>query len=451
MRLKEIPSRDLRLRDNVSNRVNFVRDLRLKHNVSNGVKVGILSLGCARNIIDSEIILGRLNLKKFQIVDIGDADIAIINTCAFLQEACEESVDKILDLIHLKKQGSLRKIIVAGCLPARYKSQLAASLPEIDAFLAPPMLSQGPQPRMRLTPAHYSYLKICEGCLNDCSFCIIPKIKGRFISRTLESIAKEVECLDTPRMREINIIGQDISQYGLDLYKRSSLDKLLRRIRVGLKHIRWIRLLYLHPAHVTKSLIRLIAQEPLICKYIDLPLQHINQRILKQMNRNSFKKDIINLIHYIRKTIPDVAIRTSFIVGFPGETEREFKELLGFIKELRFERLGAFLYSREENTPAYKFERQIPEIIKQQRFDELMRLQQSVAEDICKQSIGKQIEVLIEEKCTDSIDSYLGRTSHDAPEVDGLCYVRGRNLKIGEIVSVKIRDNLEYDLIGEAL
>lgn len=412
-------------------------------------KVGILSLGCPRNLIDSEIILGRLHLKRFKIVDIQHAEVAIINTCAFLEEAVQESIDKILDLVELKKKGCLRKIIVAGCLSSRYKYQLTASLPEIDAFLGHQRLPEEKVPLLKLTPSHYAYVKICEGCLNNCSFCVIPKIKGKFLSRSLESIIEEIKFLDRSAVVELNFVGQDISQYGLDLYRQYSLERLLAKVPKNLKHIKWLRLLYLHPAHIKKSLIKLIANEPFICKYIDLPLQHVNNQILKRMNRKISKEDIRNLITYIRQTIPNVAIRTSFIVGFPGETDKQFGELLKFIEEMRFERLGAFIYSREEATLAYNFENQIPDRIKRQRFDELMRLQQSVATGVCRDTIGSITDVIIDEKCKDTQNTYIGRTSHDAPEVDGLVYVKAKDLKIGDIVPVKITDSLEYDLIGE--
>ncbi len=419
--------------------------------MSKRTKVGILSLGCPRNIVDSEIITSRLDLKDFQIVDINQAEIAIINTCAFLQEAVTESIDKILDLIELKKQGVLRKIIVCGCLPSRYKSKLIRSLPEIDAFVGPQKLTNEFRPTLKLTPRHYSYVKISEGCLNKCSFCVIPKLKGKFSSRSIASILEEVKSIDKGRTGEINIIGQDISQYGLDLYKEYALDRLLRQICKNLKHIRWIRLLYLHPCHITDKLIRLIAGEKAICKYIDLPLQHINDSILKKMNRRISKRQIIDLIIKIRKAIPNVAIRTSFIVGFPGETDKQFQELLEFIEEMRFERLGAFLYSREEGTPAYDFKQQIDEKIKRKRFDQLMNLQQSVATKLCSESFDETLDVIIDEKCKDARNTYLGRTTHDAPEVDGVVYVKASNLRIGDIVPVRITDSLAYDLIGEAV
>jgi ribosomal protein S12 methylthiotransferase len=412
-------------------------------------KVGILSLGCPRNLVDSENIINRLRLKKYRIVNIEDAQVAIINTCSFIKEAKEESVEKILDVIELKKQGKINKIIVAGCLPSRYKLELIKLLPEIDAFVGYQKLPEDNRLPERLTPPHYAYVKVSEGCLNNCSYCVIPKIKGPFLSRSIESIIEEVRRLDKKGCREIDIIGQDISQYGIDLYGRHSLDTLLSDICKTITNIKWVRLLYLQPAHLTKNLIKVIANEPAICKYVDLPLQHINDRILKQMNRRITKRQIIALIEFIRKTIPGVGIRTAFIVGFPGETKEEFQQLLDFIRAMRFERLGAFLYSREEDTKAFNFKDQIPDNVKQVRFDMLMQIQQSVARTHCKESIGKIKEVLIDEICSDTPGTFLGRTSHDAPEVDGAVYVKAKNLKAGDIVPVKITDSLEYDLIGE--
>lgn len=447
-------------KDNAAKKRSFKKNIKLikarpkTTKFSKGVKkktrVGILSLGCPRNIVDSELILSRLNLNNFEIVDIENCQIAIVNTCSFIREACEESIDRILDLIELKKQGVIRKIIVAGCLPARYKSELVSSLPEVDAVLGTLKLAQDADfSRQPLTPPHYRYIKISEGCLNNCSYCTIPAIKGGLKSRTVESVIKEIELFDKQFVKEINIIGQDISQYGVDLYGKLSLSGLLTRICRRTNNIKWIRLLYLHPRRLTKPLIKVIAEEPKICKYIDLPLQHINDRILKRMNRKISKKEIIELIYRVRGNIPGVAIRTAFIVGFPGETEQQFKELLDFVKEMRFERLGAFIYSREEGTRAFNFKEQIPPGLKRQRFDLLMKTQQSVAESHCREALGAMKEVIIDERCEDSQDAYIGRTRHDAPEVDGGVFVKAKRLKIGDIINVKITGSLEYDLIGE--
>ena len=320
-------------------------------------KIGILSLGCPRNLVDSESILGRLNLKGYNIVDIEEADVAVVNTCCFIEEAKRESIDAILDLVELKKEGRLKKIVVYGCLVQRYKDDLTKELPEVDTFVG--CVSLNHAERFALIPSHYAYLKICEGCINNCSFCVIPKIKGKFTSLNINSILNKVDALDKDKVSEINIVGQDITGYGIDLYGAIKLDELLEKIIKRTRNIDWIRLLYLYPCRITDELLQLIKNSPKVCKYIDLPIQHINDRILKLMNRETKKIDILKLIEKIRKTIPSVALRTSIIVGFPSETDKEFKELLKFIEEIRFERLGAFIYSKEEGTAAYNFKKQI--------------------------------------------------------------------------------------------
>lgn len=411
-------------------------------------KIGILSLGCPRNLVDSEAILGRLNFKGHTIVDINKADIALINTCAFVEDAKRESIEAILDLIQLKKEGKLKKIIVYGCLAQRYKDELRRKLPEVDAFIGKVSLNHE-QNRFSITPKHFVYLKICEGCVNNCSFCIIPKIKGRFTSLDEKSILKKIELFDKEKISEINIVGQDISGYGLDIFGRPSLAGLLREIGKKLKNTRWLRLLYLNPARIDDDLLRIIRDNPKICKYIDLPIQHINDRILKLMNRQVTKKQIYTLIDKIRKTIPGVCLRTSVITGFPSETDKEFKELLSFIDEAKFERLGAFIYSREEGTKAYNFKQQIPKKVKIERFNKIMLIQQEVSKEFNKKQLGRVIEVLIDEE---DKDVYLGRSSFDAPEVDGVVYVKSKNkLKPGDFVKVKITDTFEYDLSGEGI
>jgi ribosomal protein S12 methylthiotransferase len=421
-------------------------------------KIGILSLGCARNLVDSEVIAGRLKEKGYRIVDLGSVtngifngidkvDIVIVNTCAFIKEAKEESVQTILDLIEAKSEGRLKRIIVAGCLSQRYKGKLLKSLPEIDAFLGVLSLNHT-QGRFPLTPAHYAYVKICEGCINSCSFCIIPKIKSRFRSRHPESIISQIQTLETQGCREINLIGQDITAYGWDLYGEFRLAALLKQILRNSGRINWLRLLYLAPERLSDELIELIASYPGIVKYIDLPLQHINNRILKLMRRNVSLSQIFKLIDKIRKKIPDVAIRTSLIVGFPTETDREFKQLLNFIQDVRFERLGLFMYSREEGTEAYGFSGQIPQRIKEERYNIIMSAQQEVARQINERWQGEILNVLIEEKQEDGL--YIGRSQYDAPEVDGLVYVKSREgLAIGNFINAKIIDTLEYDLVGQ--
>ena len=410
--------------------------------------IGILSLGCPRNLVDSEEILGRLDLKGYRIVDMDKADIAIVNTCAFIEEANQESIDAILDLLDLKKEGKLKKVIVYGCLSQRYKDDLRKELPQIDAFIGKLSLNHSLK-RFPITPRHFVYLKICEGCVNNCSFCIIPKIKGKFTSLDSGSILKKTEEFNKAKVSEINIIGQDITGYGLDICGKTKLAEVVKLICDTAKNAGWVRLLYLNPERIDDALLELIRDTPKICKYIDLPVQHINSRILKLMNRNTSRLDLLRLIKKIRKVIPGVALRTSIIAGFPSETEAEFKELLEFIKEARFERLGAFLYSREEGTAAYNIEKQIPKKIKLERFKRIMSLQQEVSKSINQDLLGRTITVLIDEK---QKYQYLGRTQYDAPEVDGVVYVNSKAvLRPGEFIQVKITDTLEYDLVGEKL
>jgi len=409
-------------------------------------KVGILSLGCPRNLVDSENLLGRLNLKGYPVVDINEADIALVNTCAFIDEAKKESIAAILDLIALKKEGKLKKILVCGCLPARYKDSLRKELPEVDAFIGKLSLSQALK-RFPITPGHFAYLKICEGCVNNCSFCIIPKIKGKFISLGVNAVLEEVKRFNCQGLSELNIIGQDITGYGLDLKGKEDLAGLLQRITRLAKNIPWIRLLYLNPGRLSDRLLKVIRDEPKICKYIDLPIQHINSRILKLMNRKISGQGIKKIIEKARKAVPGVALRTSVIVGFPGETRKEFKELLNFIKETRFERLGAFTYSREEGTKAYNFKGQLSAGVKSERLAEVMSVQQEVSRQVNSKFLGKLLTVLVDEEGS---GSYLGRTQYDAPEVDGLVYIKSKQkLHPGDLVKVRISDTLEYDLVGE--
>jgi len=411
------------------------------------MKVGILSLGCPRNLVDSESILARLARKGHTITDINRAEIGIINTCAFINDAKEESIEAILDLIELKKSGKLKKIIVHGCLSQRYKSKLVKELPEIDAFVGRVSLNHE-KSTYRITPRHFAYLKICESCVNNCSFCIIPKIKGKFNSLDMETLVDKAAELDRSNVKELNIIGQDISGYGLDLYGKIRLTELIKKILQNTKNIRWLRLLYLYPSRVTDELLKLVKNEERICKYIDLPVQHINSRILKLMRRRMDKVGILKTINKIRKIVPQAAIRTSVIVGFPGETDKEFKELLDFIKEAKFERLGAFIYSAEEGTPAYKLRNRISPKVLSERFNAVMLIQQDISREINSGFMGKELEVLIEEK---DKDVYLGRSQFDAPEVDGMVYVKSKvALKPGDIKKVRITDTYEYDLMGEA-
>ncbi|MDP3042771.1 MAG: MiaB/RimO family radical SAM methylthiotransferase [Candidatus Omnitrophota bacterium] len=409
-------------------------------------KIGIITLGCPRNLVDAEALAGRLNFKDYSIVDdITQAGVVLVNTCAFIQEAKRESIDVILDLIQLKKQGKLKKIIVYGCLAQRYKN-LAKDLPEVDAFVGTLGLNHESK-RFALTPKYYAYLKICEGCVNQCSYCVIPKIKGSLESLPEAAIIRKVKRFNRQKISELNIIGQDITGFGMDATGKSRLTGLLQKIISNAPDIGWIRLLYLNPERITSRLLKLIASSARICKYIDLPIQHINNRILKAMNRTMAKEEIIALIKKIRKTIPGVYLRTSLIVGFPSETEKEFSELLEFVKEAKFDRLGAFIYSREEGTPAYNFKGQISPQLKQERFDKIMSAQRGIAVGVNAKFLGKNITVLVEEK---QDGAYIGRSQGDAPEVDGVVYIHTTQpLKIGKFIQVKITDTLEYDLVGE--
>jgi len=410
-------------------------------------RLAIVTLGCPRNLADSENIAGRLRKQGYSIVeDIGKAEIALVNTCAFIDEAKRESIDVILDLINLKKEGKIKKIIVNGCLAQRYKS-LKKQFPEVDEFRG--VFKPGSEEtRFALTPKHYAYLKICEGCVNNCSYCIIPKIKGKIKSLGREEIIRKVREFNRQKISELNIIGQDITGYGIDKKAPGQLPVLLKEIIKNSPDIPWIRLLYLNPERISDELLGLIAKNRRICKYIDVPIQHINNRILRLMNRKITAERIALLIKKIREIIPGVCLRTSLIVGFPSESEKEFNELVEFIREVKFDRLGAFMYSREEGTSAYNLKGQIDDKIKQRRFDVVMAEQQKIASELNAKLLGKTIPVLIEEnqgKC-----AYLGRSQNDAPEVDGVVYCNSKNkLQIGKIIQVRITDTLEYDLVGE--
>jgi ribosomal protein S12 methylthiotransferase len=410
-------------------------------------RVGILSLGCSRNLVDSETIAGRLASKGFSIVDINDADIALVNTCAFVNDAKAESVDAILELIDAKKKGRLRKIIVQGCFSQRYKDVLASRLPEVDAFVGRISLDAADE-RFGLTPPHFAYLKICEGCVNQCSFCIIPRIKGKFQSLSPEALLQKVRRFDAQKISELNIIGQDITAYGRDIGRKTDLVFLLKKILKNAPHIGWFRLLYLYPSRVSDDLLRLMRDEQRICNYIDVPVQHASDRILKAMNRITTKKDILGLIARIRRFVPGAAIRTALITGFPGETDKDFKEMLSFINDAQFERLGVFMYSREEKTPAFDFPKQVPEKVKEARFNALMSAQQRISAAINSRYLGSVMDVLIDKR--ENSGMYQGRSQHDAPDVDGAVFVRSeKTLHPGEFVRVRVCDTLEYDLVGE--
>ena len=415
--------------------------------------MGIINLGCARNTVDSQTILSNLKRQGHRIVDVEDCDIAYVNTCAFIEEAKKESLDTIVALLEAKRQGKIKKVIVAGCLAQRYAEELQKEFKDIDAIIGAQQLDRDKIPSsVSLTPTHTAYVKISESCYNRCSFCIIPKIKGKFVSRTMDSILEEIQILDKKGVKEINLIGQDITAYGMDLYHELALAKLLKRMTPVCKNIEWIRLLYAFPAHVTDELIDVMASEEKICKYIDIPLQHISDHLLLSMNRNITTAGTLELMRKFRSKIPAGNLRTTFIVGMPGEREEDFEELLKFVQETRFAKMGAFIYSREEGTPAYDMPHQIPNTTKKKRLDRLMSLQQEISREIQDTMVGRQLRVMIDEPQSKEKGIYLGRSQYDAPEVDGVVYVHSpKPLKNGQFVDVRITEAYEYDLAGETL
>ena len=415
-------------------------------------KISLINFGCARNLVDSQIILGELSKnKKNKIVDISKAEVAIINTCGFIEDAKKESLDAIVELVDLKKEGKLKKIVVAGCLAERYKGVIEEEFNDVDIVVGVQKLQKDKVVKqLRLTPKHFAYLKICESCYNKCSFCAIPGIKGEFRSRSIKSIIEEVKKLDKEGVKELNVIGQDITAYGIDIYKKKSLAKLLKAIVKETKSIKWIRLLYMYPIHITDDLLDVIASEDKICNYMDIPFQHISNKVLRKMNRNITKKQTIDLISKIRDKIPQVKLRTSFIVGFPQETNDEFKELVDFVKCQKFDKVGVFKYSHEEDTPAYELSGEISSKVKDNRFDKLMAAQLKVSKEIQERFIGRELMVLIDESHPEDKNVYVGRSEYDAPEVDGVVYVHTKNkLKEGDLVNVRITDSYEYDLLGD--
>ncbi|MDP8260606.1 MAG: 30S ribosomal protein S12 methylthiotransferase RimO [Candidatus Gygaella obscura] len=410
-------------------------------------RFNLISLGCPRNLVDSELVISRLVKKGFIFSNLESSRIVLVNTCAFIDQAKKESIEAILDLVELKKNKKIDKLIVFGCLVQRYKQELVHSLKGVDAFLGTLSIDDGHVLRgCFLMPFHYRYVKICEGCNNNCSYCAIPGIKGSLKSRSINSILREVNFLDRKDLKELILVGQDTTSYGKDLKKGVSLSKLLSELTSKLKNISWIRLLYLHPEHINDNLIAQIADNPRICKYIDLPIQHINDKILQKMNRRKSRHEIEKLIVKLRKKIKNVVIRTSLIVGFPTETEREFNELFEFVGSMKFERLGVFTYSQEEGTSAYSMKNQVESGIKKDRFRRIMQLQQSISKENNKKLINKKIKVLIDE-IEDSL--FIGRTQYDAPDIDGNVFIKtDKKLCVGDFIDCKIIDSYEYDLLG---
>jgi len=430
------------------------KPLSLRHsdlftNLSSSERVALINLGCVRNLVDSEIILGQVKAEGGRIVDLAQADTVIVNTCAFVMDAKKETIGVLTDLVHLKKEKKIKKIIAVGCFAKRYEDIIQKEFPEIDqVFGVLPLEKDKNLPRVFLTPPWYAYLKICESCYNHCSFCAIPSIKGKFSSREMNSILSEVVMLEKKGVKELNIIGQDVTAYGLDLAGKADLAALLKGILAHTERIHWIRLLYAFPKHITDDLLTLMAKEERICKYLDVPLQHISERILLSMNRKFTQTQTKTLIERIRTRVPQCSLRTAFIVGYPGETDKEFKELCQFVQDFAFDHVGVFQYSKEEGTKAAQIKNQIPGRIKRERYNTLMKIQQSISKKNLERFVGQKIEVVIDEK--EEKEVFIGRSQYDAPEADGVVYVKTRQLlQPGDFIQVKVYDNLEYDLLAQ--
>ena len=444
------------------------------------MKVGFVSLGCPKNQLDTEVMLHEVMAAGYEITpEETEADIVIVNTCGFIESAKKEAIDNILDIAWLKKHNGLKALIVTGCLAERYRESILDEFPEVDAVLGVGSIHNiveaiqsvtAPKrkksyryssfedketvrlggDRVLTTPEYTAYLKIAEGCDNKCAYCAIPSIRGRFRSRPEEDIIAEAKQMDALGVKELTIVAQDTTRYGKDLYGEYRLDKLLHRITEE-TNIPWIRLLYCYPDKITDALVAEIRDNPRILKYIDLPIQHISDRMLSAMNRHGDGAMVREVIAKLRREIPDIVIRTTFIVGFPGESEEDFEELCEFVKEAKFEHAGVFTYSREEDTPAYDFDGQIDEQLKQDRMDMLMREQLEINEARNRSMIGKTITVLCEDFDPVS-EVHFGRGEADAPEIDGKVYFRSDvRVAPGSFVKVKIRDVLDYDLVGRVV
>ncbi len=430
-------------------------------------KVLIVSLGCSKNLVDSEIMTGELIKNGFEITgDAESADVIVVNTCAFIDEAKSEAIDTILEMNTYRDRGHLKKLIVTGCMAERYKDEILRELPEVDAivgvsrfdeiasvikdegdtFLGNENAAYPEQAKREIsTPFYTAYLKIAEGCDNNCTYCAIPKIRGKFRSRKIEDIVSEAKKLAEDGVLELNVIAQDTAYYGTDLYGEPRLAQLLEKL-CKIDGIEWIRVLYMYPERIDEKLLKVFVENKKLARYFDIPIQHINDEILKKMGRRTCRKEILEKIELIRKVLPDAVLRTSLIAGFPGETERQHEELCEFIKEVKFDRLGVFAYSREEGTPAYRLPNQIDEETKILRRDRLMEIQNGISKELCKRFIGKILPVLAEEM----IDGVMcGRSIYDAPEVDGNVYFEGgEENMLGEIRNVLIKDADDYDLTG---
>lgn len=440
------------------------------------MKILFISLGCDKNLVDTEVMLGMLASRGYEMTnEEQEADIIVINTCCFIHDAKEESIQNILEMAEYKKNGSAKALIVTGCMAERYRQEILDEIPEVDEVLGTTAydrildavdaalagqhevmtadLDALPLPetkRLVTTGGHFAYLKIAEGCDKHCTYCIIPKIRGNFRSVPMERLIKEVEELADQGVKELILVAQETTLYGKDLYGEKSLPKLLREL-CKISGIRWIRILYCYPEEITDELIQVMKEEPKICHYLDLPIQHANDTILKRMGRRTSKQELIDIVQKLRKEIPDICLRTTLITGFPGETQEQHEEVMEFIDTLEFDRLGAFTYSPEEDTPAATFEDQIDEEVKEDRQADIMELQQEIAFDKAEDMIGREVLVMIEGKVADE-NAYVGRTYRDAPNVDGLIFINTDvELISGDFAKVKVTGALDYDLIGELM
>lgn len=435
--------------------------------------VHIVTLGCSKNDVDSSMMYSLLDKNKYQMVnEPSQADILIVNTCGFIDAAKEESIDTILESVEYKNEGRCKKVLLSGCLAQRYPEELIKEIPEIDGiigtgnidyinelldrslagdlFIKIDNLNSAYIEGIRKEKVNTTeYVKISEGCNNNCSYCIIPSLRGKNRSRKIEDIYSEVEYLVSKGAREIILIAQNTTDYGIDLYSKYSLANLIKEIS-KIKDLKWIRVLYLYPDHFTDDLIEEFKNNQKLVNYVDMPLQHISDDVLKKMNRKTSKEHIIKTLKNLRKSVPDIVIRTTFIVGFPGESDEDFNQLVDFIEDIKFDKLGVFEYSKEEGTRAASLDEQIPDSIKEERKNEIMAIQSEISAEILSKNIGKRLEVLIEEEV--DAENYVGRTYMDSPEIDGVTYVHSaKNLEIGSFVQVDVVDSLDYDLVGEII
>ncbi|HUX93357.1 MAG TPA: 30S ribosomal protein S12 methylthiotransferase RimO [Ignavibacteriaceae bacterium] len=428
--------------------------------MKNKEKINIITLGCSKNTVDSERLLNQIRANNFKLTeDPNNADTIIINTCGFIEAAKKESIDTILSAVALKLEGKVNKVIVAGCLSERYKNELVKEIPEVDAYFGTEnyeaiLKELGGElkynllgERLLTTPSHTAYLKISEGCDHPCSFCAIPLMRGKHKSKPIDDLLKEAEFLSKNGAKEIVIIAQDTTDYGKDIYSKRSLASLLKQL-TAIEGIEWVRLMYAYPSHFPNDVIDEIASNPKICKYVDLPLQHISDNVLKSMRRGVTGKITRELLAKLRERVPDITIRTTFIVGYPNETEKDFEELCEFVKDIKFDRFGVFPFSVEENTSSFILGDQIPEKEKQRRKDKLMEIQKEISLEKNKSFVGKKLKVLVE---TREGEYYVGRTYRDAPEVDGeiLIPLNDEKIILGKFYTVEVFDYNEYDLFGK--